>query len=65
MRFTVEKASDWSNKREVEINSIEDIKNLPERYEKPLPWNRCLTSPYEVIINFERNTIVIYNSYLE
>ena len=49
--------------RSAEINSLEDIQNLPERFKQT---NECYWEPpHEVIVGFEEKTIRIYDYYIE
>ena len=49
--------------RSVEIKSLEDIQNLPERFKQT---NECYWEPpHEVILNFEEKQIRIYDYYVE
>lgn len=51
-----------SESREIEINSLEELKNLKERFIKvEYGWK----PPYEVIIDFEEHWIRIYDYYIE
>lgn len=54
MRFQVEKASDYDYQETVEINTIEDLIALSNRYNNE-----------DLIINFRDNIIIIYDDYIE
>ena len=49
--------------REVEVNSLEELKNLPERFAKHEDWQ--WEPPYELIIDFENMIIKVYDFYVE
>lgn len=57
--------------KEIEINSLDELKNLPERFKKNYNGNNkdllngIWKPPYELVINFEDMTIIIYDGYLE
>ena len=53
MTFKLEKASDWDFKRLIEITSLKDLQKIQEQY------------GYELIINFSKETIKIYDAYIE
>ena len=65
MIFKLERASDYgdeSQSREIEVNTIADLENIPERFNG---GSICWHPPYELIINFEEKKITIYDDYLE
>ena len=57
--------------KEIEINSLDELKNLPERFKKNYNGNDkeyldgIWKPPYKLVINFEDMTITIYDGYLE
>lgn len=57
--------------KEIEVNSLDELKNLPERFKKNYNGdNKGLFEgiwkpPYELVINFEDMIIMIYDGYLE
>lgn len=53
MRFTIHKASDWEFTEEVTIATIEDLEAISKQYEAQL------------VIDFERKEVIIYDDYLE
>lgn len=66
MKFTVKKASRmWYGEieAEVEVNSIDELREIAKTYtdEKAREYGVIK----RVIVDFERNEIVIYDSYLE
>lgn len=65
MKFNIKFASDSCYvQREVDIESMEELKNLPERFmssDSSIGWQ----PPHSVIVNFEDNEIEIYDYYRE
>ena len=55
MKFTISKSSDFCNDEdyEKEINSLEELKQFQ------------IESGHSIIVNFERNSIEIYDGYRE
>ena len=57
--------------KDIEINSLEELKNLPERFKKNYNYadkeyyDGIWRPPYKLVINFEDMTIIIYDGYLE
>ena len=63
MKFKIYKASNWDYERDAEINSLEDLKDLKERF---MLESDCYPDPpYRIIIDFEERTIKIYDYYIE
>lgn len=63
MEFTLTKSSDCDFEEIVEINTLEDLKELQDKYkipDNPVNW----TNP-SLIINFNNHTIEIYDYYKE
>ena len=53
MKFVVTKSSDWDYKEEVEINTLEEMKDFQ------------LQAQHSLIVNFHAGTIEIYDGYRE
>ena len=55
MEFTINKSSDWSHDEDYkkEINSLDELKQFQ------------IESGHSIIVNFERNSIEIYDGYRE
>ena len=53
MKFVVTKSSDWDYNEEVEINTLEEMKDFQ------------LQAQYSLIVNFYAGTIEIYDGYRE
>jgi hypothetical protein len=49
--------------REIEVNSLEELRDLPERFAKTASWN--WEPPYDLVVDFEEMTITVYDNYLE
>lgn len=70
MKFTLTSAYGDLNK-EIEINSLDELKNLPERFKKNYNGNNkgvldyIWSPPYSLVVDFEDMTITIYDGYLE
>lgn len=73
MKFTIRCVYDNNFKKEVKINTLEDLQNLKERLnynlnsysDKDPDHHSIWDPPYELVINFEDMTITIYDGYLE
>lgn len=73
MKFTIRSVYDTEFKKEVEINTLEDLENLKERlnynlesYSDKNPDHYSIWEPpYKVIIDFEEHEIRIYDWYIE
>lgn len=63
MEFTLRKASDWDFEETVEINTLEDLKELQEKYK--IPDNPGIWENPSLIINFNTHIIEIYDYYRE
>lgn len=64
MIFKVRRVSDWSFKEEdVEINTLDELKALQEKYATPDEESHWENPP--IIIDFNDNTIRIYDYYME
>lgn len=51
--------------REIEINSLEELRDLPERL-KMADTRYCnWEPPYKLVIDFENAEIIVYDNYLE
>lgn len=70
MKFTLLSIYGDLNK-DIEINSLNELKNLPERFKKNYNGDDkeyldgIWKPPYELVIDFENMTITIYDGYLE
>ena len=65
MKFTIERATDYGEPiREVDINTMDELENLPERLSSG-DYCGTFAPPYEVVICFEEGRIIIYDYYLE
>ena len=53
MKFVVTKSSDWDYKEEVEINTLEEMKDFQ------------IQTQHSLIVSFYAGTIEIYDSYRE
>lgn len=53
MTMKLRKASDWCFDGTVEVNTLEDLRKLSEKYGA------------ELIVNFEDNAVTIYDDYVE
>lgn len=68
MKFILKKASDISNVPEmIEINSLEDLKNLQEDQHKKFNYKPSeeWMKDCSLIIDFFYNTITIYDDWIE
>lgn len=73
MKFTLLKASNDKFKREIEINSLEDLKALQEYYRHPRTEEETRDSIYcsflmeqpSLIVDFNKMEIYIYDNYME
>ena len=73
MKFTLLKASDYNFKKEVEINSLEDLKALQEYYHYPRTEEETKDSIYcsylmekpSLIIDFNKMEIYVYDNFME
>lgn len=67
MKFTLYADGYLEEAREIEINTIEDLQNIPERYidvSERTGW-KLRDDGYDVVVNFCDKEIIIYNTYLE
>ena len=67
MKFKIHKVSD-DYERDVEINSLEDLQNLEERFiqtSKGYFYSDAFAPPYDIIIDFEEREILVYDYYIE
>ena len=53
MKFLLMKASNYEFRREIAVNSLEELREIAEKYRHGL------------VIDFRRNMIIIYDDYLE
>ena len=69
MKFDVGRASDglgFTPIETVEINSIEDLDAIAEKYKGVNPKNpNSWKGNHELIINFTAHTIIVYDGYVE
>lgn len=63
MKFTLMKSSDWSFEETIEINTLEDLKELQDKYK--IPDNPEIWGNPSLIINFNTHIIEIYDYYRE
>lgn len=63
MEFTLIKSSDLDFEETVEINTLEDLKELQDKYK--IPDNPGNWENPALIINFNNHIIEIYNYYRE
>lgn len=63
MKFTLMKSSDWDFEETVEINTLEDLKELQDKYK--IPDNTETWKNPSLIINFNTHIIEIYDYYRE
>ena len=54
MTMKLRKASDWCFEETIEVNTLEDLRKLSEKYD-------CS----DLIVEFEANAIMIYDDYVE
>ena len=67
MKFKIHKVSD-DCERYVEINSLEDLQNLEERFiqaSKGYFYSNAFVPPYAIIVDFEEREILVYDYYIE
>ena len=66
MKFNLLKASDgWTIKNEedvVDINTLDDLEELQEKYKRR---DYIEDGCYDLIINFKRKSIMVYDCYIE
>lgn len=69
MKFKLHKSSDWEYEKEVEVNTLDDLKKLQEDCDKELKeahkgkthrWEKC-----ELIVDFCNMEIELYDYYRE
>lgn len=73
MKFTIRSVYDTEFKKEVKINTLEDLQNLKERFnynlesysDKNPDHHPIWYPPYRIIIDFEEHEIIIYDWYIE
>ena len=63
MKFVITKSSDLDYKEEVEINTLDELKQLQEKYAIPED-DTCWKNP-SLIIDFNDKSITVYDYYLE
>lgn len=64
MIFKVTKSSDWSfEEEEVEINTLDELKQLQEKY--AIPEDNIYWKNPSLIIDFNDKSITVYDYYLE
>lgn len=65
MEFRLLKASDWDFDEKVTINTLEDLKELQEKYQtEKIPFSGNWYNP-SIIIDFNTKEIKIYDYYVE
>ena len=73
MKFKLLKASNDKFKREIEINSLEDLKALQDYYEYPRPEEETIDSIHcsflmeqpSLIVDFNKMEICVYDNFME
>lgn len=65
MKFRLTKASEWEFEDEVEINSLEDLIALQNKYTNYEGANDCAWPNPSLVIDFNEKDITIYDYYLE
>ena len=66
MKFILTKASSFAFKEEIEISSLEELKALQKKYERPydptlgVGWERP-----SLVVDFNYMEITIYDDYME
>ena len=63
MKFKIKKASDWKFEEEIEINTLEDLITLQNKY-----TNResdYIQDNPSLVVDFNEKEIIIYDNYLE
>lgn len=63
MEFTLRKASDWYFEETITINTLEDLKELQDNYTIKDSYNSW--DKPKLIIDFNKNTIELYDYYRE
>jgi len=63
MEFTLRKASDWDFEETITINTLEDLKELQNKYS--IPDNKLYWKNPGIIVDFNNAKITIYDYYLE
>ena len=68
MEWLLYRASDFgdsTNDKLVDVETLDDIKNLPELKQDPNNWLHKGDTYQEVVLNFDEHTIMIYDFYIE
>lgn len=73
MKFTIRGVYDTEFRKEVEINTLEDLQNLKERLNYNLEsfsdnnpdYHSIWDPPYRIVVDFEEHEIRIYDWYIE
>lgn len=65
MKFRLTKASEWEFEEEIEINSLEDLIALQNKYTNYEGANDCAWKNPSLIVDFNEKDITIYDYYLE
>ena len=74
MKFRLEKASDWNDFGIIEVNSLDELKNLNDKYNGKEAW--AWSDSHKIVIDFENlyeedkehgieGVITIYDHYIE
>lgn len=63
MEFTLTKSSDWEFEETIIINNLEDLKELQNKYTIKDSYNSW--DKPKLIIDFNKNTIEVYDWYRE
>ena len=74
MKFRLGRASDWGDLGIIEINSLDELKNLNDKYNGKEEW--VWSDSHKIVINFENlyeednehginGVITIYDHYIE
>ena len=65
MKFRLTKASDWKFEEEIEINSLEDLITLQNKYKNYEGDPDYVWDNPSLVIDFNEKEITIYDNYLE
>lgn len=74
MKFRLERASDWANLGIIEVNSLDELKQLNSKYNNKEEW--AWSDSHKIVIDFEivykedkeqgiDGIITIYDDYIE
>ena len=65
MKFRLTKASDWKFEEEIEINSLDDLITLQNKYKNYEGDPDYVWDNPSLVIDFNEKEITIYDNYLE